>query len=517
MVQTLLLCIIALSVGAWLFHRLRRGAIPYVTSIDTPLLRIGRKDRFTIREACEGVVIMGGVGSGKTSAPAKDIANGMLQSGMGGIVCCAKNDELERWLKLAKDNGRSKDVIVFDHTGSERFNFLDYARATIAKPGFETNLIQLLARVTDAARGQSQQSGGQDKDPFWRDAATQMVANAIPLLLAVHGTLRLKNLYQFITSAPRSPPEAADERWQLNSFCAHTLARAAHLANAGDRDAERAFEEHSDYWLKEFATLGEKTRGNIVTVFTSSIYPFLSGKLHELFCTDTTFAPAEFTREGLIIILALPTRVFGPAGAVAQQIVKLLWQMGVEAHQVTDRSRPVFCWADEAQFFMNSYDSEHLSVCRASRVCNVFITQDLPTFYAQLGSREEAEALVAKFQNRIFCANTDANTNNYASSIVGKTTKFNYTKNQSDQRNSGIGANTGEFQGGYSGGHGGNRGTSRGITSYQDAAIRPEFFGQELRNGGPKNRFKVDAIMLRAAGFYKVTKSNWIKAEFSQK
>lgn len=501
----------------WWLRRRHRPLVPFYTGLDTKLLKIGRRDWLTLRDVLEGIAIFGGTGSGKTSGSGLALARAYLRAGMGGIVCCAKPDEASRWVRLAKANGRGGDVIVFDHTGSQRFNFLDYAQVTFASGGFETNLVQLLARVAEAARAQSRQASDNGENAFFKDAATQLVANALPLLSAVYGTIRLKQLYQFVTSAPINREQAGDPAWQMNSFCAHTLARAAHLAENGDMRAERAFEEHADYWLYEFSALGDRTRGSIVTTLTSSLYPFLSGKLQELFCTDTTFAPAEFTREGAIIILALPTRSFGPAGAVAQQIVKLLWQMALEAERTSERTRPVFCWADEAQFFMNSHDTEHLSVCRQSRVANVFITQDLPTYYVQLGDESAAKALVAKFQTRIFHANTDMETNRYAAEIVGKTTHYNTTDNWSDGRNSGIGGNVGEEAGGWSGGSGLNRGRSRGLSSYRDLILPPEFFGNQLRNGGREHALRCDAILLRAAGLFRATKSNWIKAEFTQR
>lgn len=513
----LLLAAVPALLLLWWWHQRRKPLVPFHADLDTPLLRFGRRDRFTLRDACEGVAIFGGTGSGKTSSSGLALARAFLRSGMGGIICCAKPDEASRWVRLAQANGRGGDVLIFDHTGAHRFNFLDYAQVSLGGTGFETNLVQLLARISEASRAQSREAADSGENAFFKNAATQLIANALPLLSAVHQTIRLKHLYQFITSAPVSREQAADQAWQTTSFCAHTLARAAHLAETGDLYAERAFEEHADYWLYEFSSLGDRTRGSIVTTLTSSLYPFLSGKLHELFCTDTTFAPADFTREGALIILALPTRSFGPAGAVAQQIVKLLWQMALEAEPADDDTRPVFCWADEAQFFMNSYDTEHLSVCRQSRVVNVFITQDLPTYYAQIGDEHAAKALIAKFQTRIFHANTDAVTNEYASAILGKTTRYNTSHSWSDGRNTGAGGNVGEEAGGYSGGYGLNRGRSRSWSSYQDLLLPPEYFGSQLRTGGPKHRFRADAVLIRAAGVFRATKSNWIKAEFNQR
>ena len=64
------------------------------------------EDDFTIRQACEGISIMGGIGSGKTSGSGAQFARAYLRAGFGGLVLCAKNDEAELWREYAKATGR---------------------------------------------------------------------------------------------------------------------------------------------------------------------------------------------------------------------------------------------------------------------------------------------------------------------------------------------------------------------------------------------------------------------------
>lgn len=502
-----------------MFGKLFGHPIPYHKSLDTPLLNLGRRDKFTIRDACEGVQIFGGVGSGKSSGSGQALAKSYLKAGMGGLVCCAKPDEADLWRRYAKECRRENDIVFFDQSGSLKFNFLDYAQATIASDGFDNNLVDLMARLAEAARVADTQGGGGGDNQFFRDAAMQLLANAFPILRVAYGSIRLKQLYQFITSAPQTREQTRDKDWQLNSFCSQTLLRAAHEADSGNLTAERVLEEHGDYWINEFSGLGDRTRGSVVTTLTSTIYPFMSGKMHELLCTETNIVP-ELCREGLIIVLDLPTRRFGRAGAVAQQIFKLLWQLSMESRSTNDKTRPVFMWADEAQFFMNSYDTEHLSVARSQRCCSVFITQDISTYYSQIGSssgKEAADSLVSKFQTRIFHANTDRITNEYASEVVGRVTKYNETHSMSEGSNVGSGGTIGEEQGGYSGGTGRNRSTNRGFSTREDYAIPPHEFAQSLRTGGPDNKFRVDGIVIRNGKNFKSSSSHFVKAEFNQK
>mgnify|MGYP000624881007 CR=1 FL=1 len=75
--------------------------------LDKPLYHFNKhlkqSEPFTIRQACEGVQIFGGIGSGKTSGSGAALAKSFLNSGFGGLVLCAKKDELETWQRYAKE------------------------------------------------------------------------------------------------------------------------------------------------------------------------------------------------------------------------------------------------------------------------------------------------------------------------------------------------------------------------------------------------------------------------------
>ncbi len=490
-----------------------RHPIPFKSDLDTPLLKFSGGDVFTIRDAVTGVQIFGGTGSGKTSGSGRAIAHSYLKAGFGGIVLCAKPNEAELWRKLAKECGRSRDLAFFDDSGALRFNFMDYAQHTVASGGRDTNLVQLLSTVCEATRAQTGKGGG-NEETFFRDAANQLVANALPFLRAVYGTIRLSDLYRFINSAPRTPEQAHDEQWVRSSFCGITLHRA-HKMREQSPDAARAMVQHSAYWLREIAGLGDKTRGNIITTLTSSIYPFLSGQLNQLFCTDTTILP-EYARQGLIIVLDLPARSHGTAGVVAQQIFKLLFQLSMESEHVTDRTRPVMIWADECQFFMNSHDTDHLSVCRQQRVANVFITQDMPTYQAKMADHNEAESLLNKFGTRIFHASTDQNTCRYASDIIGRIQHETLSRSRSRGATSSGGDSLGETSGSGSGSYGATFTDQSSKSTYLEYDIAPDYFANHLRVGGKKNNHKVDGIVIRNGSPFKSSKRNRIKAEFSQ-
>ena len=142
-----------------ILRRIYAAPIPYHASLNNRLLKFKGGDYFLTRDACSSVQIFGMTGSGKTSGSGRALSTAYLRAGFGGLVLCAKPDERERWVKLCKQNNRAGDLIVFDGSGTHRFNFLDYAQATIGKNGFDNNIVDLLARIAEATKMQSGQGG----------------------------------------------------------------------------------------------------------------------------------------------------------------------------------------------------------------------------------------------------------------------------------------------------------------------------------------------------------------------
>ncbi|MEO1316744.1 MAG: TraM recognition domain-containing protein [Pseudomonadota bacterium] len=491
--------------------------IPFHRDLSTPLLRLGRRDRWCLRDAVEGTAIIGGVGSGKSSGSGQAIALSFLRAGFGGLVLCAKNNEADRWRKLARATGRQHAIITLDESGAERFNFMAYTAATLARDGFDQNLTAALLAAADAARVVKSSSGGDN--PFFRDAAEEMLIHALPLLKITQPRLELSDLMRMIDSAPTTKQEARSKAWRDESFCAEVLVRCGDLAEQGHPEARRIADEHGDYWLVRVPSLGERTRSSIVATLTSTINGLLTGRIHELFGTDTTVVP-ELTQEGAIILLDLSVHEFGTVGAIAQQIFKTLWMKSIQQRPIHANMRPCFLWIDECQYFLSQADADFLSTSREYRACPVYITQDLPTFYAAIGgdnAENVGKQLVAKFQTRVFHANTDPVTNAFASDIIGKTDKKRINRSVNSGFNAGVSGQQGERESSYGGGGGRTSGRGYSIETYEDADIPPEYFGNELRTGGRENRYLVDAIMIRSARRFRSSKRNRLKVTFHQK
>ena len=526
----------------------------FVAELDAPLLRLGEKDVLTLGQVCQGVAIFGGTGSGKTSGSSRALAHAFLRQVFGGIVLCAKPEESALWQRYAEETGRTASIMRIGAGTPWRINFLDYV---LAKYGIEaTNVaIGVLKLMADAARLAKGRPSGEGSQ-FWDDANHQVLMNSVPLLYAAYGKVRLDDLYRFIQSAPQSDEEAISAKWQQESYLYHTTRKAL-------EDPVHVLDEHAvmacgAYWRFDFARLDPKTRSNIVITMTSLLSRFNHGRLHDLFCTHTTFVP-ELCLEGGILILDMPVKTWQEDGIIAQHIIKFLWQRAVEARSafhVGGAMRPVFLWADECQFFVNEYDAEFQSTARSARASTVYITQNLPTLYAKIGGQNPqhyADMLLGNLMTKIFHANGCVTTNRWAADAIGQgivlRAGMNRGSNSGGNRSSSVGASTGNswtFGGsntvstgpdgrtGYnfqsSTGSGGNEGWNRNTSSgtswgesegeslqeQKDYKVDPSVFARGLRTGGKPNNRIVDGVMVQAGRRFALTGDHFTPVMFRQ-
>jgi hypothetical protein len=127
---------------------------------------------------------------------------------------------------------------------------------------------------------------------------------------------------------------------------------------------------------------------------------FLRGTLRDLFCTTTNLVP-ELTHEGAVILLDLPVKEYNDIGRFAQILFKLLWQRATERRDTTKHPLPVFLWADESQYFVTSHDQLFQTTARSAKACTVYLTQNLPNYYAALpgsDSKSKADSLLVKLR-----------------------------------------------------------------------------------------------------------------------
>jgi len=465
--------------------------------LDKIIYHFNEQEPFTVRDACEGIQIFGGIGSGKTSGSGEAFARAFLKAGFGGLVLCAKKDVLDDWQRYAKETGRSNSVLVFDASGNYVFPFLHYEIEREGEgAGYTENLVRLFTTVYESIDGSS---GGDKSDPYWVRAMQQLLRNTIDLCLIARRTVSVPMISEVILSAPINEEQIDDPKWQEKSLCWKLLVEGNGLQLDKWRDHD--FQSTARFWMKEYPGLGERTRSSIESML-SSMLDILERRPFRMLFSETPEDPSkiaypELTHHGAIIILNLPVKEYGDAGRAAQVIYKYLWQQAVERRKVGKDTKPVFLWVDEAQHFVGEYDMLFQATARSSMACTVYMTQNLPNYYAQMGgeqSRNKVDSLVGNLQTKIWHANSDITTNDYAANVIGK--NWLLQKNQSESF--GIG----HF----------NVATNQHKNFEYE--LPPQYF-TKLKKGGPGNKNIVEAVVFQNGRIWRNQKT-FLFAEFKQ-
>ena len=85
--------------------------------------------------------------------------------------------------------------------------------------------------------------------------------------------------------------------------------------------------------------------------------------------------------------------------------------------------RPLVIYADEAHGHLSSFDADFLRLARETRCVSFYMTQSVSNLYETFGGDRAAEAkthaILGALNTKIFHANGDQTTNEYASELIG--------------------------------------------------------------------------------------------------
>ena len=508
---------------------------------DTKLVDFDNGDFWTLRNAFEGLHVFGGVGSGKTSGTGYNVAKAFLENGYGGLVLTAKGDETETWLRYAAETNRSDDVILFNENSNFCFNFLDYERTRGGRGGGESDtILQLFKVIIESFSGKS---GGGGDDRFWQDSAENLIRNAIDLLLLADKPVTIDQLTMIVKNTPffaegfleswlsgleenaklteeHGKDLDPDNLYKIEDYLSWTDPEFKKLLGAAEElssrnGKQREFKICKDYFCTEFSVTPEKTRNTILAVVYNIFNALNRGVLYKLFSGDESKEALDPRAcfDNKIIILDLPVLEFREVGRLAQIIFKYVWQR-VTLQRVIPKleeemHRPVFLWVDEAQHFITPFEDEFLSTCRSFRVCSVYMTQNYNNYLSRLRGQSNAkpsvDAFLGNMQTFIFHANSDAVTNQWAATQIARNKQKRVTK--------AYGGNSGSQEAGQKNKSSSsfNRTESEEIL-YQ---VLPYDFTQ-LRKGGEKNNYLVEAYIIHTGTNWATTGANYRSIELKQ-
>jgi hypothetical protein len=494
----------------WLLTRIRGQARSKSRSsawpLNLPLLNWAKGEPFTLEDATKGVQVWGATGSGKSSGSGKTLALAYLRQGFGGLVLCAKKNEVDVWREYCRIAGRSQDLRVFSPSAPFRFNVLDFeAQRPGAGGGLTENILQLLMQLAETSQRNSGQ-GGREGEAYWKNSLQQLVRNAIDLLIIAQGQVSVSDLYRLVISSPVSFEQIESPAWRAKSLCWQLLQQGDAAPKSGYR--EHDFSIVADYFLVEYPGLSDKTRSIIVSMFTSLTDVLNRGVLRELFGTTTSLTPDDCL-EGRIIVVDLPVKEFAEIGLFAATIWKTQFQKALERRDVQQNARPCFLFVDESQLFTTQNDAMFQTTARSSRCCTVLLTQNINNYltaYSGESGQAQAKSLLGNLGTHVVHALGDSDTAEFIANLIGRSKQFFSNGNITHQPYHPLddiwgGGSTSQSSGGYS--------------ETMEFEVQPAQLGR-MATGGAANRFRVEALIWRGGQPFRTTGKSYLWTSFSQ-
>jgi hypothetical protein len=476
---------------------------PQKLDLDTPILTFGPENsELSVRACCEGILITGGIGSGKTTGSYSFILRRFLKFGMGGLLLIVKPQEAEEYRKLCIETGREKDLIVIEPGCEHSFNWLEYeSSVTEDNRPITDNILEVLKTCIKA--GAEKDISGSD-DGFWQQSLDALIGHVIDLCILAYDKVSIENIYHIVQSLPKLgaltgsdtiEETAFDKAWKFavnktnakrhkwhTSLCDEErnakLPRADFEAKLYDAVPEtRLLDFLTEFFFDSFKNLSPKTRAIIEFTFSSFLYSLLREPVYSLFAKKSSTVTPEDIFSGKILLINLPVKKYHATGKNVQLIVKYVTQRAMERRLITDATMPVFLASDEAYTFVHEHDTLFQATARSSRICTLAVTQNLGNYYAAMGGEKakyRVSSLISTLATKFFHANTDRDSNVFAAELVGE----DYFEDPSVN----LSMSPESFS------HGQNTGRKL------EKILRPEFF-VSLRCGGPKNDFIVQCVI----------------------
>ena len=351
---------------------------------DIPSLRVNREDRVSLEG---GVLVLGAIASGKTSATAATILRRLLADPRTGmLLLTAHPEEAARILGYIRDAGREHDLLRFSR---HRFNALEWGR----RMGYSVEDLTALLMQALEVSGRVERSAPQAQDS-WIASMQSLVRAAIQLLTLGQDFLSLYDIHRVLISAPADARDPHRPSWQQDSFCYQLIVQARQrVARSGHPLAQHDLRMVEDYFLRFWATLNPRTKTTVVSVFQAFASPFLYGELFQRCCTGVSIDPRA-THGGKIILMDTPAES-SESNLVMQTLMKTCWQLATRRRRLTPHSGMAVCYADEAALYATSGDGPFLAIARNRKATMVYIGHAIPEFAEKIGQQRDHESLFA--------------------------------------------------------------------------------------------------------------------------
>ncbi|MBS0287994.1 MAG: type IV secretion system DNA-binding domain-containing protein [Proteobacteria bacterium] len=400
-------------------------------------------------DAAQNILILGATGSGKTTSAVQPLLLQLFEQQCGGLIFDIKGDFHQTVAKLGSYTNRVYTVIG---AHDRPFNLLAGLSPEIASSFLKSAFLV---------------NGSQRHDSFWIDTATELCRNVLGVLSFLPQYYSLNNLYTYLFDE-----DFANEIHEHIDETIKTL----------EINEKRLLNTYLAYQTNIFSTFDEKVQAGVKATIAQVLAPFNHPELIDAFCTEhPDSVNLEEVLRGTIFLINMPLSRWGLGGKVVYNFLKLRFFNIMQSRVIRpewNQENYVFFLCDEYQEIVSSNkdglsDLNFWDKSRSSKTIGIISTQSVSSFYAAIGDRDMANALLQNFRQKICFRTEDQITINLINSLLGTveitrvTTSENYGSSSSDS---------------FKGNSGTHQGRSTSLTTHDKPVLDGQFFRTLPRN-----------------------------------
>jgi type IV secretory pathway TraG/TraD family ATPase VirD4 len=358
---------------------------------------IASKTNVTIplADAAQNILVLGAIGSGKTTRAIHPLLIQLLDQGCGGLIFDVKGDFKQAVHTFSEMVGKKPVVIGPLHS---HMNVLSGLTPEVAASFLKSAFLL---------------SNNNPKDGFWIDTATELCRNSLGVLTFLPDHYSLHGLYNYLFDTEYKT-ERDHELDNIKMGLSETQARL--------------LKTYQSYQTRIFNSFEDRVKSNVNATVAQVLAPFNHPNLIDAFCTESRdSARMEDVLNGTVYLVDMPISVWGLGGKVAYTFIKLRFFNVMQQRSIRtewDQQRPAFFMCDEFQEIVSANrdglsDLNFWDKSRSSKTIGIISGQSVSSFYAAIGDRDLTHALLQNFRQKICFKTEDQTTLELLNRLIG--------------------------------------------------------------------------------------------------
>lgn len=368
----------------------------------------------TDKDAALNILILGGIGEGKTTRVINSLLLQLLDQDCGGLIFDVKGSFHKA---VTEFSALTAKEIVTIGPGKQRMNLIEGLKPEVAADIMSSIFLMF---------------NGHDGGAFWNTQATNLCRGALGLLSFSPENYTLAGLRSYIFD-----PDFKENIDKEVSFLVLEEYEAAML-------------ESYRQSIAMFDGCADRMKDDIRATASSALSQFTHPAIKESFCSHgREKLTLEEVLNGKIFLVDMPKAEYGKISRTIHTVIKMRWFQVMEArrrHEEWNQDRMVFFMCDEYQDLVTAdatggsiSDLSFWDKARDTKSIGIISSQSISSFYSAIGNRDLADTVLQNFRQRICFKTEDEKTLLHIQRLTGEVMVAH--KSSSENRGKSYGGN----------------------------------------------------------------------------